>query len=161
MWVGFANFGWFLSIEIQNFLQPWRRNSKKMSVGFADSGWFQSIKIENFLQPWWRNSNKCQWVSLILEDFRVSKFKFSSSKVKEFQRNLSGFRSFWMISEYQNSKFSSTMVKNFQRNVSGFLQISWGDSNETSVGFAHSGWFRISKFEILFNNGEGISENFQ
>ena len=120
MSVGFAGSGWFQSIKIENFLQPWWRNSKKMSVGFADSGWFQSIKIDNFFQPWWRNSKemsvgffkyregiltKLQWVLLILGDSEYQNLKFSSTMVKEFQKIFNRFSSFWVITEHHTSKF--------------------------------------------------------
>ena len=63
------------SIKIQHFLQPLWRNSKKMLVGFANSGWFQSIKIQIFFNRGEEILRKCQWISLLLGDFRISNFE--------------------------------------------------------------------------------------
>ena len=150
--VGFAPFGWFFSIKIQNFLQPWWRNSKEMSAGFAPSGWFQSIKIQNFLQPWWRIFRKMsvgffkyregilkklQWVSLILGDSEYQNLKFSSTMVKEFQKTFNRFSSFWVISEHHTLEFE----------LQNYHELWW--IRKKSRDIFHSRWFLKIQIQIF------------
>ena len=57
---------------------------KQMSVGFANSGGFQSIKIQVYFIQGEGFPKKSQWVSLILDDFRVSELNIFFNHGEEF-----------------------------------------------------------------------------